>query len=453
MPKHDDDIIAAIASGQVEAAIGIIRVSGKGSHDLLSQIFTKKPPYEHRKIYYGYITEADGSIIDEVLVSVFKAPHSYTGEDSFEINCHGGLVVMNAVLERILDTGARLAEPGEFTKRAFLNGKMDLSQAEAVATVIAAKSKRALRVAQNQLQGKFSKQLDEIRDKILYLMAENEVRIDHPDEELSDLTTHDRLKFLNEIKNSLKQILRAAEYGDHLFKGLTLAIVGKPNVGKSSLLNLIVGEEAAIVTDIPGTTRDIVKETFNIRGIPFSVLDTAGIRKTNDIVEKIGVQRSFSAMEKADIIIAVFDASRLLTDEDLEIIDKIKKTDKDVIAVLNKIDAGLTINGDDLPFDTVVKLSCKTGKGLEDLEKALEKVALSDFDDSELVSLNANQKYSLKKALQMCEQLENDIRDDIDPALIGVDFLSLTDYLDEVIGRITNEDMLDVMFKHFCIGK
>ena len=453
MPKHDDDIIAAIASGQVEAAIGIIRVSGKGCHDLLGSIFSKRPPYEHRRIYYGYITDDDGSIIDEVLVSVFKAPNSYTGEDAFEINCHGGLVVMNAVLERVLNAGARLSEPGEFTKRAFLNGKIDLSQAEAVATVIAAKSKRALKVAQNQLQGKFSKKLDEIREKILYLMAENEVRIDHPDEELSNLTIDDRLKILNEIKSNLSQILRAAEYGDNLFKGLTLAIVGKPNVGKSSLLNLIVGEEAAIVTDIPGTTRDIVKETFNIRGIPFSILDTAGIRKTNDIVEKIGVQRSFNAIEKSDIIIAVFDGSQRLTEEDNEIINKLTDTDKSIIAVLNKIDKGVIINEKDLPFETIVRISCKTGAGLNDLEIVLERVALSDFDDSQLISLNTNQKYSLKKALEMCDQLKNDIKQDIDPALIGVDFLSLTDYLDEVIGRITNEDMLDVMFKHFCIGK
>ncbi len=454
MQKHDDDIIAAIATGQVEAAIGIVRVSGQNCFSILSKIFSKKPPYEHRKIYYGFIKDKSNSVIDEVLVSVFKRPHSYTGEDSFEINCHGGLVVLNAVLERVIEAGARLALPGEFTKRAFLNGKLDLSQAEAVAKVIAAKSKRALRVAQNQLLGKFSNRLDKIREKILFLMAENEVRIDHPEEELSNLSIQDRIKTIDEIQSDLKHILRASEFGDNLFKGLTLAIVGKPNVGKSSLLNLIIGSEAAIVTDIPGTTRDIVKESFNIKGIPFSVLDTAGIRKTTDKVERIGVSRSLKAIENADIVLAVFDSSAKLSSEDYEIINQLKKVnDKPVLAVLNKIDAGCKIEIDKIPFSIKIKLSCKTGFGLEKLENTLEMLALEDFEDSQLVSLNAEQKQSLKKAIEMCNNLKNDIKNDIDPALIGVDFLSLTDYLDEVIGRITNEDMLDVMFKNFCIGK
>ncbi len=453
MLKHENDIIAAIASGQIESAIGVIRVSGKNSLTLLQRIFTKKPPYEHRKLYYGFINDGQGYALDEVIVGIFKSPQSYTGEDSFEVYSHGGLIVMNAILERILNEGARLAEPGEFTKRAFLNGKMDLTQAEAVATVIAAKSKRALRAAQNQLLGNFSKQLSEIRNKILYLMAENEVKIDHPEEELSQLTLKDRLVIVDEIKVNLTRILRATEFGDHLFKGITLAIVGKPNVGKSSLLNLIVGKETAIVTDIPGTTRDIVKEYFNIKGIPFSVLDTAGIRHTNNTVEKIGVNRSLETIKRADIILAVFDASQILDKEDFDLINRLITSEKPIIAILNKIDKPVAINDRDIPINKLIKISCVTGEGLEDLENELEKIALGNLDDSQLVSLNAAQKQTLREALNICNQLTSDIKKDIDPTLIGVNLLSLADYLDEIIGRITNEDMLDTMFKHFCIGK
>ncbi len=451
--QAENDVIAAIATGYSEAAIGIIRVSGRDTFKVLSEIFSKKPPYEHRKIYYGFIKDKNGEIIDEVLVSIFKEPHSYTGENSAEISCHGGLVVLNAVLERVLEAGARLAQPGEFTKRAFLNGKLDLSQAEAVAKVISAKSKRALRVAQNQLQGKFSSRLDKIRENILYLMAENEVIIDHPEEELSNLTKEERLNIIDRIQNDLKRILRAAEYGDNLFDGIQLAIVGRPNVGKSSLLNLIIGSNRAIVTNIPGTTRDVIKETFNINGIPFSIMDTAGIRKTSDPVEKIGVERSLEAIDKADIVLAVFDGSSELTDEDLEIIEKLKSSDKEIVVVINKSDLDQKIELNKIPFENKILVSCKNETGLEELEKKLSDIALKGFDDSELVSLNASQKQNLKQAIEMCEQLRKDIENEIDPALIGVDFLSLTDYLDEVIGRITNEDMLDVMFKNFCIGK
>ncbi|WP_029952203.1 tRNA uridine-5-carboxymethylaminomethyl(34) synthesis GTPase MnmE [Hippea sp. KM1] len=453
MLQHDDDIIAAIATGYTEAAIGIIRVSGKGSLKLLEEVFTRKPPYEANRIYYGHIVDAEGKILDEVLVSIFKSPHSYTGEDSFEVNCHGGLVVLNSVLERLIEAGARLAQPGEFTKRAFLNGKLDLSQAEAVAKVISAKSKRAVDVAQRQLQGNFSSKLDQIRDQILYLMAENEVMIDHPEEELSDVSKEEKLKILNEIEGNLKQILRAAEYGNNLFEGVTIALVGKPNVGKSSLLNLITGSERAIVTDIPGTTRDVLKEQFNINGVPFSILDTAGIRKTDDTVEKIGVERSLKAIEEADIVLAIFDGSNKLTEEDKKLIDKLMDLQKNTIAILNKADLGIKIDKKELPFKHIIRISCKTSQGLEELERVVSDVALGGMDDSQIVSLNASQKQSLKKAIEMCNRLKEDIDNDIDPALIGVDFLALTDYLDEVIGRITNEDMLDVMFKKFCIGK
>ncbi len=451
MPVHDDDTIAAIATGNVTAAIGIIRISGKNAFEILERVFTKKPPYEHRRIYYGHITTKSGDILDEVLVSVFKAPHSYTGENTVEISAHGGVVVLNALLERILEAGARLAQPGEFTKRAFLNGKLDLSQVEAVEKIIYSRSKRALLVAQRQLKGRFSNRLNTIREEILLLMAENEVRIDHPEEELSSMSDDERIERLKKIKDELEELYRAAEHGDLLFEGVVLALVGKPNVGKSSLLNRLMGYERAIVTEIPGTTRDVVSESFTISGIPVKLLDTAGIRKTDDIVESLGVERSKDAIKQADIILFIYDASTPPDDEDRQILNDALQTGKRVIAVANKIDLAEKIHS--IEHDELVFVSCKTKEGLDKLRQKLESAVAGDFSDQDVVSLNASQKQSLKKGIESCQQLIDNIKAQADPAIIGVDFLSLVDNLDEVIGRITNEDMLDVMFRNFCIGK
>ncbi len=448
---HDDDVIAAIATGYAIAAIGIIRVSGFGAFSLLEKIFTKKPPFEHRRIYYGHIKESAGNVIDEVLVAVFHAPNSYTGEDSFEISCHGGIVVLNSVLERVLEAGARLAQPGEFTKRAFLNGKMDLSQAEAVEKVISSKSKRALFIAQRQLSGKFSGKIDKIREQILSLMADNEVIIDHPEEELGSYSLNQKVELLHNISQQLQDILKASECGDSIFKGMVLSIIGKPNVGKSSLLNVLIGSERSIVTDIPGTTRDVVSEGFTIKGIPCTILDTAGIRKTEDRIEYLGVERSRRAIDDADVILMVFDASRNLDNEDFEILDYAEKTQSRIIGVLNKIDMGNKCGS--VPLDNVVRISCKTKEGIKELEEEINAYAVQNTNDADIVSLNAAQKESLKEGIIMCDKLIQDEQQNIDPALIGVDFMSLAASLDEILGKITDEDMLDVMFKKFCIGK
>ncbi len=448
---YDDDIIAAIATGYAVAAIGIVRVSGRGSLEILEKIFTKKPPYEHRKIHYGHITDSNGEVIDEVLVSVFKAPNSYTGEDSFEISCHGGLSVLNFVLERVFEAGARMAQPGEFTKRAFLNGKIDLSQAEAVEKIISSKSKRALFIAQRQLAGKFSSRIEQIREKILFLMAENEVIIDHPEEDLSFVETKEKVDMLVDIKKQLKSILKSSQYGDMIFEGVVLAIIGKPNVGKSSLLNILTGTSRSIVTDIPGTTRDVVSETFNIKGIPCTILDTAGIRETNDVIENIGVQRSKKALKEADIVIAMFDASNGLDERDARIINYAVKYSNKVVGVVNKTDIKKAKFR--LPFDKVVEVSCKNEAGIDKLEDTIADLVINLENDSDIVSLNANQKDSLKKGINICDKLIEDFQRGVDPALIGVDFISLADSLDDIVGKISNEDMLDTMFKKFCIGK
>ena len=451
-----DDIIAAIATGYVESAIAVIRVSGYGCYDILKKIFSrKKINFEDKRIYYGHILDENGSIVDEVLVSIFRSPHSYTGEDSFEISCHGGLMVSNAVLQIVLKNGARMARPGEFTKRAFLNGKMDLSQAEAVAKVISAKSTRALHIAQLQLKGNFSNEIEEIRKDILLLLAENEVNIDYVDEELSDFSKEKRLSMVNNIYERLSSILRASQSGKSLFDGMKISIVGKPNVGKSSLLNKIIGIDRSIVTDIPGTTRDVVSEQITIKGIPFTLLDTAGIRKSSDdVIENLGIERTVDAIKKSDIILALFDLSSQLNEEDYDIINRLQKNSNRVIAILNKYDkkSGL-FNKGVIPFKRQIQISCKTGYGLKELANELEEIAIGNIADSDIVSMNASQITILKQGMKLCKDLLDDIKGDIDPALISVEITGLIDILDEIIGKITTEDMLDVMFRNFCVGK
>ncbi len=451
-----DDIITAIATGYVESAIAVIRVSGYGCYGILKKIFSRKNiKFQDKRVYYGHILDNNRAIIDEVLVSVFKSPHSYTGEDSFEVSCHGGLMVSNTVLQLILSMGARMAQPGEFTKRAFLNGKMDLSQAAAVAKVISAKSVRALHAAQLQLKGNFSNEIEDIRKNILLLLAENEVNIDHADEALSDFSKKKRLNMLNNIYKRLSFILRASQSGKSLFDGMKISIVGKPNVGKSSLLNKITGIDRSIVTDIPGTTRDVVSEQLTIKGIPFTLLDTAGIRKSSDdIIENLGIQRTVNAIKNSDIILVLFDLSSQLDEEDFDIINTLQKNSNTVIAVLNKYDdkSGL-FDKSVIPFKRQIEISCKTNYGLKELINKLEQIAVGSVADSEIVSLNASQIVTLKEGLKLCNSLFNDVKAEIDPTLISVEITGLIDILDEIIGKITTEDMLDVMFRNFCVGK
>ncbi len=447
----EDDIIAAIASGFVESAIGIIRVSGKNSLELLKKIFyPKRNDFEPYKIYHGLLKDSKSNVVDEVLVSVFKSPSSYTGEDSFEINCHGGLLIMQNVLNLVLKNGARLALPGEFTKRAFLNNKIDLVQANAVANLIKAKTHKALDIALKQLLKKNTTIIEELREKIIFLMAENEVIIDHPDEDLSSVDQIKRLSILNEIIKLIEKLLKFSEKGRYFFDGATVAIVGKPNVGKSSLLNELVGYQRAIVTEIPGTTTDIVSETINLNGIPIKILDTAGIRKHTNKIEFLGIQKSQAVIDEADIIIAVFDLSRNFDHEDEEILSKIFNK-KNSIIVLNKSDLEMKLQ---LPSGIEsIKVSCATKGGIDLLKEKLYSMLLEDYNVNEVVSLNTTQIIALKSALKQAKKIKKSYKEFLDPALISIDLQQLADYIEQIIGKIENEDILDSVFKNFCVGK
>ncbi len=448
---NDDDIIAAISSGYVESAIGIIRVSGKHSLELLKKVFhSKKCDYKSNKIYYGFLKDSSSKIIDEVLVSVFKAPHSYTGEDSFEINCHGGLLIMRNVLELILENGARLAEPGEFTKRAFFNNKIDLVQAHAIANLIQSKTQKALDIAFNQLLKKNTTIIDNLREKITFLMAENEVIIDHPDENLSTSNLKEKLILLSEITHLIENLLNHAKKGQYFFEGANVAIIGKPNVGKSSLLNLLVGFNRAIVTEIPGTTTDIVSEVINLNGIPLKILDTAGIRQHSNEIEFIGIQKTKEMIDNADLLIAVFDSSRNFSDEDKVILDIIKYK-KNVVTVLNKSDLPKKFNFTFL--SDPINISCENKKGIDDLKNRLYSTLLEDYNESEIISLNTSQVLALKSALKQAKRIAKSYKKFLDPALISIELQQLADYIEQIIGKIENEDILDNVFKNFCVGK
>ena len=340
-----DDTIAAIATAPGEGGIGIIRLSGEKSLDITEDIFKsmsgkKIIEYKPRTLIYGHILD-DGNIIDEVLVAYMKAPYSYTKEEVIEINCHGGFISVKKILQLILSKGARLADRGEFTKRAFLNGRIDLSQAEAIIDVIKAKTDLAHNVAQNQLEGSLSNKIKDLRYKVTEILAQIEVSIDFPDEDVEHITYETLYNKSLDLRDEIKKLYNSAESGKILREGLKTVIVGKPNVGKSSLLNAILGESRAIVTDIPGTTRDIIEEFININGIPLKIIDTAGIRETEDIVEKIGVEKSRESLSNADLVIIVLDASRKLSEEDINILEDAK--DKKAIVLINKTDLATAI--------------------------------------------------------------------------------------------------------------
>lgn len=456
-----DDTIAAIATAPGEGGIGIIRISGERSLSVAEEIFRSMSgklikDYKTRTLVYGNIVDGD-KVIDEVLVAYMKGPNSYTAEDVIEINCHGGFISVKKILELILSKDVRLAEQGEFTKRAFLNGRIDLSQAEAIIDVIKAKTDMAHEVAQNQLEGSLSNKIKDLRMKVTEVLAHLEVAIDFSEEDVEEITYQTLEEKARELKNEIKKLYDTAESGKILRDGLKTVIVGKPNVGKSSLLNSILGENRAIVTDIPGTTRDVIEEFVNIKGIPLKIVDTAGIRETEDVVEKIGVEKSKESFNSADLVIMVLDSSRQLSDEDLEILANLEN--KKTIVLLNKTDLEQKIEEDKIrqyvDNDSIIRISALKHEGIEEIHDKIESMVYrgSIKNTSSLVITNSRHKDALLRAYESINDAIRAIEQNLPYDFIEVDFKNIWDYLGYINGDTVKEDLLDTIFSNFCIGK
>lgn len=456
------DTICAIATPIGEGGVAIIRISGENALEIASRIFISKNNYDIKKMQtytmkYGNVVDLEKKeIVDEVILSYMKAPNSYTGENVVEINCHGGVVSTNSVLNEIIKSGARLAEPGEFTKRAFLNGRIDLSQAEAVMDIITAKTELSMKSAMLQRNGGLSREIDELRKYLLNVLALIEYAVDftEDDEDIID----DNLNF--QIKNGIektvlkiKSLLSNADEGKIIRDGLNVVIIGKPNVGKSSLLNALLKEKRAIVTDVPGTTRDVIEEYVNLDGIPIRITDTAGIRETEDIVEKIGVEKSKEKIEEADLIILMLDASRELDDEDKAIIDKIKN--RKYIVLLNKIDLDMKISQEIVSnLGNKINISAKTGKGIDDLKNMIKNLFFNGEINSEsLIISNTRHKQALYRSLENSETALSKVKANEYLDLISIYITAAMKALGEITGNELEEDLLNKIFSEFCVGK
>ena len=452
--------IAAISTAPGNAGIGIIRLSGDDCFKILQKIFKPKNKGEIKgyTIKYGNIVKSENDeIIDEVLVSYFVAPKSYTKENMCEINSHGGIVVENQILEECLKNGAVLAEPGEFTKRAFMNGRIDLSQAEAVIDIINSKTEKEMMVAQRHLEGSLSKKIKDIQGEILNLMADIEASIDYPEYDIEETTNKKINDTLNSVEEKLLKLKNSFENGKILKEGIKTAIIGKPNVGKSSLLNLILGENRAIVSDIEGTTRDTIEEYINIKGIPLKIVDTAGIMKTNDEVEKIGVERSINNISNAELIIALFDDSRTFDDQDQKILDLIEG--KKTIILINKIDLGKNLIKENEKLkkfkNNIIEFSTINETGLDKLYNKIEelfKLNELDCENTEIITNNRHKQqilYALEDVAKGRESLETHMPVDI----TAICLKDILERLAEITGENVSEDIINEIFKKFCLGK
>lgn len=450
----ENDTIAAIATSMGRSAVNIIKISGPESISIVSKIFTKDlSKLEPNTINYGFIKEGN-ELIDEVLVSLFTSPNSQTGEDIVEINTHGGISVTNKVLELVLSNGARLAEPGEFLKRAFLNGKKDLIEAEAISDLINAKTEEARKMSLKGLSGELSKKIKTLRNKILSIIANIEVNIDYPEYEDAIIYTNELLKTnINEIQSDLEKLVKESEKGTLLNNGINVGIVGKPNVGKSSLLNLLINEDKAIVTDIEGTTRDIVEGNITINGVTLNLIDTAGIRETNNVVEKLGVEKSKDIINKSDLIIALFDISRPFTLEDEAILSSIKA--KKSIIILNKTDLPTKIDLNKFTSYNVIKTSVKEDIGKDELLNMIKELfSLNEIETGDFTYLsNARQISLIKEALKLCLEIKYQNEQNTPVDLIQIDLQNLWEKLGEITGDAYKDELLDEIFSKFCLGK
>lgn len=451
------DTIAAISTAPGIGGIGIIRMSGEDCFKVLEKIFKPKTNSDIKgyTIKYGNIVNATGEIVDEVLVSYFKAPKSYTTENMCEINSHGGLVIINKILELCLANGAELAEAGEFTKRAFLNGRIDLSQAEAVIDIINAKTDKEAKVSLKQLEGNLSTEIAEIRRIIISLLADIEATIDYPEYDIEEVTNKRILESLLEVEKKIDIMERSFENGKIIRDGIKTAIIGRPNAGKSSLLNVILKEERAIVTDIEGTTRDTIEEYIQIDGIPLKIIDTAGIRNANNEVEQIGVKKAIEIAKTSDIVIAIFDISKELTNEDEEILKLVKE--KNAIIVLNKIDLEerVDINKLEALGKPIVKISTKEKEGIDDLYNQISEIyKLKEIaNNGELIVSNNRHKKLIKNTKQNLDIAKQTILDKMPIDIISGNLKEIIEELGKITGETVTEDVINEIFSKFCLGK
>jgi len=456
------DTICAIATPIGEGGVAIIRISGENALNIASKIFTSKNNYDVKNMQtytmkYGNVIDVENKeIVDEVILSYMKAPNSYTGENVVEVNCHGGVVSTNSVLNQIIKVGARLAEPGEFTKRAFLNGRIDLSQAEAVMDIITAKTELSMKSAMLQSNGALSREIVELRKYLLNVLALIEYAVDftEDDEDIIDDNLLIQVKDgINKTTLKIKNLLSNADEGKIIRDGLNVVIVGKPNVGKSSLLNALLKEKRAIVTDVPGTTRDVIEEYINLEGIPIRIIDTAGIRDTEDIVEKIGVEKSKEKIEEADLVILMLDISSDIDENDKDIIDKIK--DKKYIVLLNKMDLERKISEEIISnLNNKIVISAKTGEGIDDLKKAIKDLFFNGEINSEsLIISNTRHKQALYRSLENCDTALDKVNANEYLDLISIYITAAMKALGEITGDELEEDLLNKIFSEFCVGK
>lgn len=453
------DTIAAISTPIGEGGISIVRMSGEDAVKIANEVFkganlAKVPTHT---IHYGHIIDPDtGETIDEAMVTVLRAPKTFTREDIVEINCHGGIVVTNRILQLLLSHGARMADPGEFTKRAFVNGRIDLTQAESVMDIVRAKTDKARKVAEKQLEGGLLHKIRAMRQEILDTLANVEVNIDYPEYDADTVTAKQMADTANSVIKKIDRLLSTAQEGKILRNGLATAIVGQPNVGKSSLLNYLTQSDKAIVTDVAGTTRDTLEEYVSVKGVPLELIDTAGIHHTDDKVEKIGVERSKKALELADLVLLLIDASQELTDEDKALIDETK--DKKRIIILNKSDLGQKLTVDQMKQMTgseVISTSILKEKNLDQLEEVISKLFFSGIENSndQVMVTNQRQTSLLQKAKKELQDVVQAVNDGVPVDIAQIDFTGAWDTLGEITGESAPDELITTLFSQFCLGK
>lgn len=457
-----DDTIAAISTPLGEGGIGIVRISGPEAVKIAKKLFrAKKEEWQEagsQRLFYGHVVDKSGDVVDEVLLGVMRAPKTYTREDIVEINCHGGIVPLRRVLELVLEEGARLAEPGEFSKRAFLNGRLDLAQAESVIDLIRSKTEAGLKLAVAQLRGDLSEKIADLQDRLLGLLAQVEACIDFPEDGLEEVTGQEIKNTCEELLNEINEMIRAAETGRIYREGISTIIIGRPNVGKSSLLNALLRENRAIVTEIPGTTRDVIEEYLNIRGIPLKIIDTAGLRETEDLVEKIGVEKTKEMIGGADLVLLVLDAAEGLVEGDYEITGLVEN--KNTVFIVNKMDV------EDKRIDKkkveelaegrpVLWISAKERMGLNDLEETIAGMVLQGRVEASgaVLVTNVRHKQALEKAARHLGEAGEGIKNKLPVDIVAIDIRAAWEAMGEITGSTVTEDLLERIFADFCIGK